>query len=282
MTYWRILCAALPMAAVISVAAPAPVAAQSMQQSTCRGITITIRGNGNMSSSQRLTGACLASLNENELIVRRNEVEFNGETFDVAAAEEVILEEARGGVVLTVDGNVVAEISPIAELEEAAEAGDLEAQIELAVAYLEGNWVEADAARAAELFLAPAEAGNAQAQRNLAFMYFDGDGVEADRVEAMRWARLAADQGDRIGQRFLAYGLYNEEGVERDVARALELWAAAADAGDATAAFNMGIVISEGNRVAFNRERALAWFELALELGHEGAQAEIDALQASE
>ena len=52
---------------------------------------------------------------------------------------------------------------------------------------------------------ARAEAGEADAQTNLAFMYASGDGVLEDDGEAARWFRLAAEQGHPDAQTGLGW-----------------------------------------------------------------------------
>lgn len=255
----------------------------STLQFFCGDIPVTMQAPGGLEMESRtpLVGACLGTLGDHELRIRRNSISLDGTDYDVAAGSRVDFRRiAWDGWYLEVDGTRIAENSPVPGMEAAIAAGDVEASLALASAYLNGSdWVEQDATRAAELFTAAATEGNAVAQRILAFLYFDGEGVEVDPAEGMRWAEMAADQGDVRAQRLMGYGLYNAEGAARDVPRALEYWSAAADGGDADAAYNMGVVIQSGTHVTFDRTAAIAWLELAEELGHADAPARLAELR---
>ncbi len=259
----------------------------STLQFFCGDVSVSMAGFGgqSMNSATPLIGACVGTLGDHELRVRRNRISFAGVEYDIRAENSVVFQEVALGDVewrgwtLEVDGTRIAAQSPIPALEAAVAAGDLDAQVVLARAYLNADYVDEDAARAVELFLAAAEAGHPAAQAALAYRYFRGEGVETDETEAMRWAEAAAAQGEPLAQRLLGFGLFNARGTERDIARALENWSAAADAGDALSAFNMGTVIEAGEWVTFNREAAIAWFELAEELGHEEAAGRLEALR---
>ncbi len=54
---------------------------------------------------------------------------------------------------------------------------------------------KADTAKELTTIRQQAEAGDSQAQYDLAGMYDDGDGVPQDEAEALTWYQKAADQG---------------------------------------------------------------------------------------
>lgn len=66
-----------------------------------------------------------------------------------------------------------------------------------------------DAASAARIQLTHAAAGDVDAQLAIAMRYFDGDGVKKDGTIATSWWRKAANAGDPIGQRMLGESLMN-------------------------------------------------------------------------
>lgn len=78
----------------------------------------------------------------------------------------------------------------------AAEQGYADAQFNLGLMYANGEGVEADTAKAVELFKKAAEQGNIDAQNNLAAMYYTGEGVERDVEKAIEWFEKAAKQGN--------------------------------------------------------------------------------------
>lgn len=74
----------------------------------------------------------------------------------------------------------------------AAELGDVEAQYNLGLLYVDGQGVPQDNVEAAEWWRLAAEQGYAHAQHNLGVMYAKGQGVPQDNAEAAKWRRRAA------------------------------------------------------------------------------------------
>jgi TPR repeat protein len=88
-----------------------------------------------------------------------------------------------------------------------------------------------------------AEAGDEDAQFNLAIMYDNGEGVPQDYAEAVRWYRLAAEQGDVDAQYNLGI-MYdcNGKGVPLDDKEAIKWYRLAAEQGYAKAQYNLGVM----------------------------------------
>ena len=63
-----------------------------------------------------------------------------------------------------------------------------------------GESVEKDMLKAAELFKKAADQGHVDAQNNLGVMYFTGEGVERDEKKAVMWFEKAAAQGNADAQ----------------------------------------------------------------------------------
>ena len=84
----------------------------------------------------------------------------------------------------------------VAWMTRAAQQSDAAAQAELALMYLDGEGVQQDSKKAAELYTKAAEQGNTVAQKMLAGMYFGGEGVPQDKKKAAELYRQAAEQGD--------------------------------------------------------------------------------------
>lgn len=84
------------------------------------------------------------------------------------------------------------------ELEQAAAAGDAEAQSQLANMYLNGQGVAQDHALAHEWCLRAAEQGHADAQFMLGIMYELGLGGERNLEESARWIEKAAAQEQAV------------------------------------------------------------------------------------
>ena len=83
----------------------------------------------------------------------------------------------------------------VSKLQKLAEAGDAEAQFNLALFYEDGEGVTQDYAEAVKWWRLAAEQGDAQAQNNLGVCYENGEGVTKDLAEAVKWYRKAAQQG---------------------------------------------------------------------------------------
>ncbi|NLN92153.1 MAG: sel1 repeat family protein [Candidatus Hydrogenedens sp.] len=79
-------------------------------------------------------------------------------------------------------------------LKKSAEAGDSQAQYNLAISYYRGQGVEKDKAEAVRWFRKAAEQGHSKAQFVLAWCYCQGDGIEEDEEEASKWLIKAANQ----------------------------------------------------------------------------------------
>ncbi len=79
-----------------------------------------------------------------------------------------------------------------------AEAGDAQAQFDLAERFHDGLGVAKDYYLAAEWFRKAADQGHAQAQCNLGMMYVIGRGVVRNHAEAYKWLTLAANSGHAL------------------------------------------------------------------------------------
>jgi TPR repeat protein len=145
----------------------------------------------------------------------------------------------------------------------AAEAGDRQAQLQLASMYQEGQGVPKDGSAALKWYRAAAEQGDPQAQTVLALAYSKGDGVAQDYAEAARWYRKAAEQG--IGKAQLELGaMYAEgEGLQRDPAEAAKWLRKAAEQGLAYAQCALGILLEAGRGVAKDHGEAAKWYRKA-------------------
>lgn len=78
----------------------------------------------------------------------------------------------------------------------AAEQGYADAQILLAIGYIDGAGLAKNAAVGAEWIRKAAEQGHARAQYGLGACYLEGTGVPKDEVLGYMWTMLAADQWD--------------------------------------------------------------------------------------
>jgi hypothetical protein len=141
-----------------------------------------------------------------------------------------------------------------------AEAGHAPGQRNLATLYLRGGeGVEADPARAAELYRAAAEQDDALAQDMFSWMLLEGEVIPFDPEEARKWAMAAAEAGIASSMTRMGMLYHHALGVERDVAKAAMWWRRGAELGDADGQAMLGAALHMGAGVDPDPIEALAW-----------------------
>jgi len=171
--------------------------------------------------------------------------------------------------------------STIPEIEQAAEAGDAEAQFKLGALYANGKGVKQDSKVAAQWLRKAAKQGNSPAQTLLGWCYAGGNGVSRNMGEALEWYSKAAEQGDTDAMCSLA-DLYIEgqAGIEQNTRAALKWYETAANLGHPKAQYLLGKLLAEGKLVQQNDEAAFQWLTLAIMSDSEAAQQELAMLTA--
>ena len=160
----------------------------------------------------------------------------------------------------------------IAEMREAAEAGDAKAQCDLGGMYEWGRGVPQNYTEAVNWYRKAAEQGYARAQYDLGRMYEWGQGVPQDNAKALMWFRMAGEQEHSWAQYNLGLMYYHGRGVPQDYAEAFIWHRKAAESGDADAQAAVGGMYSEGLGVPQDYAEAVRWFRLAAEQGNAEAQ----------
>ena len=122
--------------------------------------------------------------------------------------------------------------------------------------------------KAFSLFVPLAEAGNAEAQHNLAMLYRTGKGTQKDISASYDWFRRAAEQGVSDAQYYLGYMYDGGEGVEQDPQYAYVWYRKAAEQGHGLAQINLGFLYANGAGVAQDIEQAYLWFHVAAAQGY--------------
>lgn len=115
----------------------------------------------------------------------------------------------------------------IAEWRGPAEAGDADAQFNLAQAYKLGRGVPADLRVAQDWYSKAAAQGHEQAQANLGLILFQN----GDRKGALPWIQKAADRGEPRAQYVLGTAHFNGDLVVKDWPKAYALMTRAAASG---------------------------------------------------
>ncbi|MEK8020884.1 MAG: tetratricopeptide repeat protein, partial [Candidatus Parabeggiatoa sp.] len=95
-------------------------------------------------------------------------------------------------------------------LEKSAKQGNVDAQYNLGIAYLNGKGIAKDYEKAADWWRKAAEQGNANAQNNLGVAYEKGQGITQDYEIAVNWWGKAAKQG-HISAQFNLAKIYDKQ-----------------------------------------------------------------------
>ena len=82
-----------------------------------------------------------------------------------------------------------------------AESGDPDAMIKLGLAYMTGDGVERDPAKAVEYFRKAAELDEPTGQYNMGIQCARGEGIKRDFAAAVEWMEKAEENGDEEGDR---------------------------------------------------------------------------------
>lgn len=167
----------------------------------------------------------------------------------------------------------------LASLRADAEAGQADAQANLALAHYFGTCVPKDLQVAAQWTQKSADQGLAWAQRNMGFLYRDGEGglPKNDKL-ALAWFRKAADQGDDRAQDELGDIFFYGRGVPKDPRAAADWYHKAATAGNADAQQSLGNMAEFGNGIAKDEAAAVEWYRKAAQQGHARAQFALGSL----
>ena len=126
-----------------------------------------------------------------------------------------------------------------------AEAGDMQSQYRLAIAYSDGVFVKADDKLMVEWLGKAAGQGHAEAQFYLAGMYAKGIGVMQDYQQAATWMRKAAEKGVDMAQ------------------------------------YNLGNMYEAGIGVQKNQKEALVWYRKSAAQGNPYARQRMEELGAA-
>jgi len=159
-----------------------------------------------------------------------------------------------------------------------AENGDVDAQVNIGMMYLQGWHLEQDYAKAVDWFLQAAVRGFATAQQNIAFMHMEGLGVAQDFAEAAKWYRLAAEQGDMMSQYNMGVLSRDGTGIKGNLKDAVTWFTKSARQSHVGATFNLGVMYRDGSGVAQDLVKAAKLFRAMAEINFAPAQFELGLL----
>jgi TPR repeat protein len=172
-------------------------------------------------------------------------------------------------------------LPPLARLQRAAEGGDAEAELQLAILYAKGDGVELDYQAAAKWFEAAADHGLARAQFDMGVLYERGGGVQIDYAKAADWYLKAAEGGYPLAEYNLAVLYTRGQGIGQDLTKAAAWYRRAATQGVVQAMVNLAIMYDTGAGIPASSVDAYAWYLAAAERGSQSAQQRADEIVAA-
>ena len=156
---------------------------------------------------------------------------------------------------------------------QAAQAGQVPAQLALAQMHMDGKGTPADPHTALMWYAVAASNGSAAAMNMAGRCHELGQGTPVDCGLAAAWYRRAAEAGLDWGMYNLANLLATGRGVSRDVAAALALYRRAAHLGHAKSMNLLARHLEEGLETGRDPQAALAWYRRSAESGDFRGQA---------
>lgn len=156
---------------------------------------------------------------------------------------------------------------------QAAEAGDVGAQMRVAKMFEEGTYgANKDFYTALSWYEKAAQNDNTNAQITVAEVYFFGkNGIVKDMAQAAKWYKTLVQKNNIIAMNNLANLYMKGDGVPQDVTYAVELYKKAAELGDEVAQYNLGISYQDGKGIERNLRLAQTWLEKSLAQGYADA-----------
>ena len=147
-----------------------------------------------------------------------------------------------------------------------AEAGNAQAQYDVAVMYETGDGTKIDKKEAVKWLLKASEQGHADSRFKLGWMYANGLIVRQDYFVAAKYYRLAATFNNHTDAQYRMGELhFNGRGVEHDYGKAISYYRQAANKGHAAAQFILSAMYEEGWGVKRDLVTAYVWLTLAMQ-----------------
>ena len=140
-------------------------------------------------------------------------------------------------------------------LEKLAKNGDIDAQYELALLYLNSKKAE----KAVKWFKQASNEGHVGATYYAGWLYFKGEGVKQDKEEAIKLLKMAADKDFVMAQYRLGQIFYEGDGTTKDYDKAAEYITKAAYKNNTEAKWMLAICYLEGNGVKQDFFFAAQW-----------------------
>ena len=156
----------------------------------------------------------------------------------------------------------------LTEFKRLAEAGDVDAQSQIAEMYFTGRGAPEDQALAVKWFTAAAEQGDVASQVNLGLLQAQNSEYEA----AAKWFALASKQDDGAAMNNMAAFYMRGLGVPQDIPKAFAILEKVAELGDPNDQLQLGMMYLQGMGGGPDMENGLKWLNRSAQQGHADAQ----------
>lgn len=167
----------------------------------------------------------------------------------------------------TADTNEVTTDQKPVDIKSAAEAGDAEAQYNLAKAYRKGDGMPKDTIKEIQWLEKASSQNHPSALYDLGIFYFSGIGIIQDQTKGLSLLKKAAELGNGDAQcdagSLMALGYFGED----QKAEGIQLLRLAAEAGKTDAFETLGIVLSSNGNEFYNPVEAVKWYLISQLLG---------------
>lgn len=163
---------------------------------------------------------------------------------------------------------------------EKANNGDVKAQYQVGYLYSNGNQgVSFDEEKGVFWFKKAAEAGDSESQLSLAMSYLWGSGIRQNTRKGIEWLTKSANQNNAMAQYNLSEEYSDGKNIKQDQNLAHYWHLKAAKNGDVSAQFKLGTLYLDGNLgLPQDINKAKAWLKKTADQGYELAQQQLAVL----
>lgn len=155
---------------------------------------------------------------------------------------------------------------------QAAQLGEVSAQVTVALMLLKGEIVKQDLSQALHWFFVAANSGSVEGMYNLGSMHKQGKGTRTNYLKAAQWFKRAAELGNVQAQFELAQMYKKGLGVSKRDDRAAYWFEKAALQHHPGAQASLGIAFITAEGISQDYEKAVYWLTQATRQGHKAAK----------
>jgi len=155
-------------------------------------------------------------------------------------------------------------------------AGDVNCQVLVAIAYMNGEGLDLNLYEAFKWFKIAAKQGESYAQAETGIFYLEGEITKKNKNLAHQWFKKSAEQGYSFGEYLLGYSYIEGIGVKKNLDEAIKWFELAASQGSSDAQYELAQILLDSYynsdlKKVNEGEKALKYLKLSANQGHENA-----------